>query len=152
MFRGISTLSLDAKGRLAIPSRYRELLASLCNNRLVLTLSPRDPCLWLYPLPAWEAIDAKLEQLSDFDEQSRRTKQVMRGYAEDCELDSQGRIRIPDALRSFVGLEKRITLMGQGNKFALWDEGAWNQRFGRWLQQVSEDAGAPSEILVSLSL
>jgi MraZ protein len=118
----------------------------------VLTLNPLDRCLWLYPLPEWESIDAKLQDLSDFDTQSRRTKQMMRGYATDCELDGQGRILIPETLRQFAGLEKHLVMLGQGNKFELWDETAWNLQRDAWLEQVGQGSGDPSEPLRRLSL
>ena len=90
MFRGFSTLSIDSKGRLAVPSRYRDRLQSISDGNLVLTLNPLDRCLWLYPVPEWELIESKLADLSDFDKQGRRAKQMMRGYAADCQMDGQG--------------------------------------------------------------
>ena len=152
MFRGISTVSLDAKGRVAIPSRYRERLSVLCENALVLTLNPWDRSLWLYPLPEWEVIEAKLRDLSDYDKQSRRTKQMMRGYATDCELDGHGRILLPQKLREFAGLEKQAVILGQGNKFEVWDEAIWNQQREEWLEQVDQDGGSAPEALRGLSL
>jgi len=152
VFRGIQPVCLDAKGRVGIPSRYRERLTSVCANALVLTLNPLDCCLWLYPLPEWEKIDEKLQELSDFDIQSRRTKQMMRGYATDCELDGQGRILIPEALRAFADIEKHIMFIGQGNKFELWDESAWNKNRDDWLDKVGKGLGDPSEPLRRLSL
>lgn len=156
MFRGISTLSLDAKGRIAIPSRYRERLASLSGNRLVLTLNPLDHCLWLYPANEWDVVEGKLMQLSDFDRQSRRTKQIMRGYATDCELDGHGRILLPPALRDFAGLAKNdiaqnVVLLGQGNKFEIWDEAAWDRQRSEWLASIDQPAEA-STALRELSL
>ena len=91
MFRGFSSVSLDSKGRLAIPSRFRERLMGIAGGCLVQTLNPLDRSLWLYPLPEWELIEEKLAELSDFDKQSRRAKQMMRGYATDCQLDTHGR-------------------------------------------------------------
>ena len=73
MFRGFSKISIDSKGRLAIPSRYRSLVLDQALNNLVITLNPLDRSLWLYPLPEWELIEDKLAALSDFDKQSRRT-------------------------------------------------------------------------------
>ncbi len=152
MFRGFSTLSLDAKGRMAIPSRYRERLAEHCGNALVLTLNPLDHCLWLYPLPDWELIETKLSALSDFDRQSRRTKQMMRGYATDCELDGHGRILLPQQLRDYACISKQVVVLGQGNKFEIWDEANWNQQRDEWLQQVGGDTGEVPEPLRGLSL
>ncbi len=152
MFRGFSTLSIDSKGRLAVPSRYRDRLQSIAEGTLVLTLNPLDRCLWLYPVPEWELIESKLADLSDFDKQGRRAKQMMRGYAADCQMDGQGRILIQQELREYAGLVKQVVILGQGNKFELWDEQAWNQQRDQWLQDVGDDSGEPSDALKSLSL
>lgn len=152
MFRGFSTLSLDVKGRVAIPSRYRERLADTCRGALVVTLNPLDRCLWLYPLPEWELIESKLQALSDFDRRSRRTKQMMRGYACDCDMDGQGRILLPANLREFAGLEKDVVLLGQGNKCEIWDARAWAAQRDEWLHSLDDDQGEPSLTLGNLSL
>lgn len=152
MFRGFSTLSVDSKGRLAVPSRYRDRLLSMADGCLVLTLNPLDRSLWLYPMSEWEVIESKLAALSDFDKQSRRAKQMMRGYATDCQMDGQGRILIPQELREYAGLEKQLVILGQGNKFELWDELAWNQQRDQWLKMVGDDSDEPSGTLKSLSL
>ncbi len=152
MFRGFSLLSVDSKGRLAVPSRYRDRLLVMAEGHLVLTLNPLDRSLWLYPLPEWEAIENKLAGLSDFDKQGRRAKQMMRGYATDCQLDVQGRILIPQELRDYAGLGRQAVFLGQGNKFELWDKQAWNKQRDEWLQSVGLDAGEPSEALKLLSL
>ncbi|MEX0951353.1 MAG: division/cell wall cluster transcriptional repressor MraZ [Gammaproteobacteria bacterium] len=148
----MSSISIDSKGRVAVPSRFRERLSVLADGHLVLTLSPLDQSLWLYPLPEWELIEAKLASLSDFDTQSRRTKQMMRGYASDCQLDAQGRILIPQELRSYAGLGKDIILLGQGNKFELWDAAVWNAQREQWLNAIGSDTGETPEALRSLSL
>jgi MraZ protein len=152
MFRGISLLNLDSKGRLAIPSRFRARLSASGIQSLVLTLNPLDRCLWLYPLPEWEIIDVKLAALSDFDRQSRRTKQMMRGYASDCEMDKLGRILLPRELREFARLDKGIVLLGQGNKLELWDAAAWNTQRDEWLAELDAPEGEAPEPLRSLSL
>lgn len=152
MFRGLSSLSIDSKGRLAVPSRYRERLAGIADGSLVVTLSPLDRSLWLYPLPEWELIEAKLAALSDFETQSRRTKQMMRGYASDCQLDAQGRILLPQELRDYAGLAKDVILLGQGNKFELWDAAVWNDQREEWLRSVGDGGNEPPDALRSLSL
>ncbi|MCG8325609.1 MAG: division/cell wall cluster transcriptional repressor MraZ [Thiotrichales bacterium] len=152
MFRGFTTLSVDSKGRLAIPSRYRERLHELSAGALVLTLNPLDRSLWVYPLAEWELIEEKLAQLSDFDRQSRRAKQMMRGYACDCQLDSQGRILLPVELRDYASIAKTAVILGQGNKFEIWDEAGWNQQRDEWLQDVGKDDSQPSDTLKTLSL
>lgn len=152
MFRGFSTVSIDSKGRLAIPSRFRERLAVVSGGRLVQTLNPLDRALWLYPLSEWELIETKLAALSDFDRQSRRAKQMMRGYAADCEPDAQGRILIPTELREYAMLGRQAVVLGQGNKFEVWDQSAWETQRDQWLEQVGQADGDPSETLKSLSL
>lgn len=152
MFRGLSTISVDAKGRIAVPARYREALTGLGDPELVLTLNPWDRSLWLYPLPEWELIESKLSQLSDFDRQSRRTKQIMRGYATDCGCDAQGRVLLPQELRTIAGISKQAALLGQGNKFEIWDLEAWNRERDGWLDDVGNSGTSPSSALESLSL
>jgi MraZ protein len=152
MFRGLSTISVDAKGRLAIPARYRDALAESGSPELVITLNPWDPALWLYPLAEWELIETKLSVLSDFDRQSRRTKQIMRGYATDCVCDNQGRVLLPQELRAIARIDHQVALLGQGNKFEIWDGDTWQAERDRWLSDVGNGAGDPSSALGSLSL
>ncbi len=152
VFRGFNKISIDSKGRLAVPSRYRDLIAVQAENNLVITLNPLDRSLWLYPLPEWELIEDKLATLSDFDKQSRRTKQMMRGYASDCQLDSQGRILLPKELRSYAELNKQAVILGQGNKFEIWNEQAWEAQRDEWLQSVGDDSVPTPESLQTLSL
>ncbi len=149
MFRSSSNVSLDSKGRLAIPSRFRERLMGIADGCLVQTLNPLDRCLWLYPLPAWELIEEKLAELSDFDKQSRRTKQMMRGYATDCQLDSHGRILIPAELRNYAQLDRQATILGQGNKFEIWNRENWDEQRDNWL---SDEKGSSTGALQTLSL
>ncbi|MCY4153788.1 MAG: division/cell wall cluster transcriptional repressor MraZ [Gammaproteobacteria bacterium] len=152
MFRGFSSVSLDSKGRLAVPSRYRERLVGGADGALVQTLNPLDRSLWLYPLPEWEIIEAKLADLSDFDTQSRRAKQMMRGYATDCQLDTHGRILIPAELRDYAQIDKQAVILGQGNKFEIWNRTSWQTQREHWLQQLGDEQGAPAAALQSLSL
>lgn len=152
MFRGCNTISVDNKGRLAVPSRYRERLVCLSEGQLILTLNPLDRCLWLYPLSEWELIESKLAALSDFDRQGRRAKQMMRGYATDCQLDGQGRILLPQELREYANLGKQVVILGQGNKFEIWDDQTWKTLREDWLEELGKDTDEPSAALKSLSL
>lgn len=152
MFSGNSTLSLDSKGRLAIPSRYRTRLKELCDSQVVLTINPLGRCIWIYPLTEWQVIDAKLRGLSDFDTQASLTKEMMLGYAEESSLDAHGRVRVPTRLKEHARLDKQTVILGQGNKFALWDEAAWNTRRDEWLSSLGDGSGEPSEPLKQLSL
>ena len=137
MFRGASSVNLDAKGRMGIPSRFRDVLSKRCDGRLVLTVNhTREQCLWLYPLDEWDNVERQVANLPSFDPTAQELKRFLIGYATDCELDSIGRVRVSPLLREFAGLEKRVVLIGQRNKFEIWDESLWKQRCDEWLQQT----------------
>ncbi len=149
MFRGATKVTLDAKGRFAIPTRYRERLVARCGGQLVVTVD-RDYCLLVYPLSDWEEIERKLVRLPSLNKQARRLQRLMVGYASELELDGHGRILLPRELRDFAALDRQAILIGQGNKFELWDEERWNEKRDSWLSD-DEDMGLPAE-LESLSL
>lgn len=151
MFRGANKITLDAKGRLAMPTKYRERIAQRCDGQLVVTVD-RDYCLLIYPLPDWEEIERKLVRLPSLNKQARRLQRLMVGHAAELELDSHGRILLPKELREFAGLDRLTVLIGQGNKFELWDEARWNERRDQWLNEDDGDElGLPAQ-LESLSL
>lgn len=125
MFRGGTPISLDNKGRLAVPAKYREGLMSFCAGRLVVTADP-SRCLLVYPQPAWEPLEQKLNSLSSFNPQIRSLQRLLVGNASDVEMDGAGRILVPPLLRQFAGLSKDVVLVGQGAKFELWDDEKWN--------------------------
>ena len=127
MFRGVSQLNLDNKGRLAVPARFRDAITERCSGRLVVT-GDADRCLLIYPLPDWEPIEQRLMALSSFNPQIRELQRRLVGYAEDVEMDAMGRILVPTALRRYAQLDKAVTLIGQGNKFELWDKASWENR------------------------
>src|SRR4030066_1138409 len=102
MFRGVTQLSLDAKGRLAIPARYRGELMSFCAGRLIVTADP-SKCLLVYPQPAWEPIEQKLNNLSSFNPRTRSLQRLLVGNASDVEMDAAGRILVSPPLRQFAG-------------------------------------------------
>ncbi|ADJ27188.1 division/cell wall cluster transcriptional repressor MraZ [Nitrosococcus watsonii] len=131
MFRGITTLNLDAKGRLSIPAKYRKSLGICCESKVVITVDLLESCLQLYPLPEWEAVERKLIALPSHNRQARYIKRQLIGHAEERELDSHGRILLPLELRSRVELGKNITLVGQGNKFELWNAAVWEQQIAK---------------------
>ena len=145
VFRGVNTLNLDAKGRMAMPSKYRDRLVSTCDGQLVVTVD-RD-CLLVYPLPDWEVDERKLVKLPSYNPQARRLQRLLMGYATECELDGNGRILLPQPLREFAGLEKRVVLIGQGNRFELWNEDTWNNNRDQWLTDVgTEKLDLPDEL------
>jgi MraZ protein len=126
VFRGANAISLDAKGRLAMPSRYRDELVARCSGQLIVTIDAVDPCLCVYPLAEWELIENKLRELASFREENRRLQRLLIGNAVDLELDASGRFLVPPRLREYAKLDKRAMLVGQLNKFQLWDEDSWN--------------------------
>ena len=130
MLRGVSQVSLDAKGRFAVPQRYRDALGAgeehSVNARLVMTADP-SRCLLLYPAAEWLPIEQKLMALSSFNASTRALQRLIVGHADDVEMDAAGRLLVPPALREYASLDKRIVLVGQGNKFEIWDESRWNE-------------------------
>ncbi len=143
MFRGVTPISLDNKGRLAVPAKYRDGLLSFCAGHLVVTADP-SRCLLVYPQPAWEPIEQKLNSLSSFNPQSRSLQRLLVGNASDVEMDGAGRILVPPPLRQFAGLIKDVVLVGQGAKFELWDEEKWNLQIESALG--FKDSGIPPEL------
>ena len=135
MFQGATELSLDAKGRLAVPTRHRDALLS-GGGSVILTAHP-DSCLLLYPRVAWEPIGAKVQALSSFNEQARWWQRLLVGFAEELELDAQGRILLSPSLRKFAELQKNVMLVGQGSHFEIWDVAAWDERLARALALVA---------------
>lgn len=124
MFQGAAQLNLDNKGRLAIPSRHRDMLLAHCAGQLVLT-ADADGCLLLYPQPEWQPIREKLMQLSAFNPRIRALQRFLVGHAEDVVMDAAGRVLVSPTLRNYAALDKRVMLIGQGNKFEVWDEARW---------------------------
>ena len=109
-----------------MPAKYRQQLLETAGGQLVLTID-RDRCLLLYPLPVWEDVERQLIKLSSTNSRARALKRLLLGHAEECAMDASGRILLPAPLREFAHLEKRVMLVGQGNKFELWNEQAWNE-------------------------
>jgi MraZ protein len=139
MFQGAAQLSLDSKGRLAIPARHRDILLAHFASQLVLT-ADADGCLLCYPQPEWQPIRDKLLKLSSLNPRIRALQRRLIGYAEDVEMDAAGRILISPALRGYAMLNKRVMLIGQGNKLELWDEAKWTA------QQEMALSFAPGEL------
>ncbi|MBA2655573.1 MAG: division/cell wall cluster transcriptional repressor MraZ [Tatlockia sp.] len=143
MFRGINALTIDGKGRLTVPTRYRDSLSS----SLVVTIDTEETCLLVYPTRQWQIIEDKLQTLPSFNAAARRIQRLLIGHATDVELDSNGRILLPTVLREYANLDKRVVMIGQGNKFELWDENLWQAQREVWLkEEASEEGGLPNEM------
>jgi len=148
LFRGGEAVNLDAKGRLAVPTRYRDAIMDRCDGHLVLTVHS-DRCLMLYPLPEWERLERRVAELPDMDAVTRELKLMLFGHATDREIDKNGRILIPPRLREFAGLEKRVEFLGQSSKFEIWNEESWASKCAAY---VSGDDKELSDALRSLTL
>jgi len=134
-FRGVSNCNVDAKGRFAMPTKYRETFTDTADGKCVITIDTEDDCLLLYPLPVWEEIEAKLEALPSLNRKVRRIQRLLIGHASEIEIDAQGRVLLPPILRQFAGVDKKLVLVGQGKKFELWSENKWAESCQDWLAQ-----------------
>ena len=151
MFRGLNTINLDAKGRLAIPAKFRERLAVLCGGHMVVTIDTEERSLLIYPVNEWEEIEAKITSLPTFDPRARRIQRLLVGHATDVEIDGSGRILLPAALREYAGLEKETVRIGQGKKLELWSKASWEGTRDEYLEQVNDESQL-SEQIMSISL
>ena len=144
-FRGSSPLALDAKGRMAVPAKYRERLREACGGRLVITIS-REPCLQIYPLPEWEKLEAQVDRMPGMDSRVANFKRRFFGCAEDCDMDGQGRLLIPARLRQTVDLGKQAVLVGVVNKFELWSQARWDALNETGLAEDLQDLDLPDAL------
>jgi MraZ protein len=124
VFRGGPVLLLDGKGRITVPTRWRELLVANVNGQLVVAKNP-DGCLSLYPLPLWEKFENELLSLSAEHDAWRR---IFLGSATEVEIDGASRVLIPPELRQWAGFDREIKFMGVGPHFELWDQARYAER------------------------
>lgn len=146
MFRGVTTVNLDVKGRFAIPTRYREELQDCCERQLIVTIAINEKCtgelgcLWLYPLPEWEKLELTVSKLPTLNKMAGKLRRFLIGNATETEMDAQGRLLLSEKLRKFAGMEKKLILVGQLNKFEIWNEDAWNTKEREWMN-ANDDEG-----------
>jgi MraZ protein len=126
MFRGSDPINMDAKGRMAIPTRYRRLLSELCGGDLVITIDMKSTCLTLSPLPEWTKFEEKVAALPALDDLGEMLSRFVVGQAKDIQLDGSGRILIPAELREFADLDKKLILVGRTQRLEIWSEDNWN--------------------------
>jgi MraZ protein len=151
VFRGVQNINMDAKGRLAVPARQREPLQARSEGRIVVTIDTRASCLVIYPLPEWERIEQDIQGLPALNPAVKRFQRLVLGYASDLELDGNGRMLLPQPLRDYARLEKKLVLVGQGNKLELWSETLWAAECDQALQESGAEDDLPDE-LMSLKL
>ena len=124
MFQGASSLSLDAKGRLSMPTRHRDVLAASAANQLTITKHPHG-CLMIFPRPEWEKFR---ERIAALPMAAQWWKRIFLGNAMDVELDGTGRVLVSPELRAAAGIEKDVMLLGMGNNFELWDKATYEAK------------------------
>lgn len=147
MFRGVTNINLDAKGRIAMPTRYRERLAEHCGGQMVVTIDTEEHCLLIYPIDEWEVIQRKVEALPSFNSAARRIQRLLIGHATDIDIDGSGRLLLTQPLRDYAQLDKKTILLGQGKKFELWSEELWMQRRDAYIEDKGSSEGLPDELL-----
>jgi transcriptional regulator MraZ len=130
-FHGAAVITLDAKGRVAIPTRHRAALLET-GKALVVTAHP-DGCVLIYPASEWEAVRSRVETFPSFNPQAAWWKRLLLGFEEHVEPDGSGRVLLPPALRLHAKLERDAMMVGQGRYFELWDSGVWSAKLGQAL-------------------
>ena len=152
MFRGINSVTLDAKGRMGLPARHRETVMVVSEGRIVITIDMRESCLLLYPLSEWEAVQAKLERLPNINSQARLLQRLLIGHAADLELDPPGRRFLPAMLRAYACLHKKLVSVGQGNKIEIWSADQWHQQLEHWRAEGASAMSENSQLFDGLSV
>ncbi|GAB3011571.1 division/cell wall cluster transcriptional repressor MraZ [Bowmanella dokdonensis] len=152
MFRGANAINLDNKGRVTIPTRYRQALLDDCQGQLVCTIDIQQPCLLLYPLSEWEEIELKLSRLSSMNPHERRLQRLLLGYALEGSMDGNGRFLLSGPLRQHAKLDKQLMLVGQLNKFELWDTSIWQQQIHDDIETEQQGGFELTERLQDFSL
>ena len=137
MFRGIHTINMDAKGRIAMPTKYREPLVASDASQLIVTIDIQNPCLLLYPLSVWEQVEQTLQGLPMLNAAARRLQRLMLGHASEVDMDGSGRVLLPQVLREYANLSKKTVLVGQMTKFELWDEHGWQHETTQAIHDIS---------------
>ncbi|MFT4516517.1 MAG: MraZ protein [Gammaproteobacteria bacterium] len=140
MFKGIHNINLDAKGRLTMPTKYRNTISDQSNGNMVVTIDSEEKCLLLYPATIFSSIEKKINDLPSFTKNHRRIQRLIIGHAEDLELDSSGRILLPKPLRLVAEMSKKITLIGQGEKFEIWSDDIWSNRVNKWRSEETDES------------
>ena len=140
MFKGIHNINLDGKGRLTIPTKYRNTISDQSNGNMVVTIDSEEKCLLLYPTTIFSNIEKKINDLPSFTKNHRRIQRLIIGHAEDLELDSSGRILLSKPLRIVAEMSKKITLIGQGDKFEIWSYDIWSNRVNKWRSEETDES------------
>lgn len=137
MFRGCSFHTIDAKGRIIIPVRFRDVIKAGGANGIM--VSRMDKSLFAYTYDEWSRIETKILSLAEKSDHMRRFRRVFVGGASDCSIDKQGRILIPPVLRQYAGLEKEIVLVGVLDHFEIWSQENWDAENDRMEEDMKNE-------------
>jgi MraZ protein len=146
MFRGATKTSVDDKGRLVVPVRYRERFAERSGGDVIVTVNRDGECLVIYPAVDWEPVQSEIMKMPAFSKDVEILRRVMVGFASDQKIDGHGRVLIPPELREFAQIERNAMLIGQGNRFELWQEARWTERSSFWLKSAQTGTDLPPEL------
>ena len=136
MFKGISNLTIDDKGRISMPQRYRDDFGQKKRSKIIIT-ADKEECLLVYTSAAWSILEKQLIELPSYNFQARFIQRLVLGHATESDIDAQGRFLIPGPLRDYAKLDRKVVLIGQGKKFEMWSEELWNKKFKSWLKSES---------------
>jgi MraZ protein len=148
MFRGQFVHSVDAKGRVSLPARFRDVLVSDGDARFVLTPALFDPCLHLYPMRAWEEFEKKMLELPTLERNAVRFRRMYVSAAVECELDGSGRVLVPPHLRERASLEKEVLWAGMGRILELWSKTEWDRALTLTSEEQAEFRQAMEQIKI----
>lgn len=137
MFRGSCLLTVDDKGRIAVPARFREILTEQCDGHVVTTMY-QDRAVAIYPWPVWLELEQRLQDLPSGDVANRALQEMLLGHADERQLDGQGRLLIAPSLRQYAGLEREAKLLGQSHKLVLWSAQTDEQRYENWARVLND--------------
>ena len=145
-------ITIDGKGRVALPARYRDAFSAGNQSSFVVTIDTEEKCLLLYPAMEWQVIEDKLQDLPSFNPLARRIQRLLVGHATDVELDASGRLLLPPILREYAQLDKKVVMIGQSNKFEVWSDELWQARREQWLREEAAATSSLPEEMKTFSL
>jgi MraZ protein len=151
VFRGATKIALDDKGRMVVPVRHRERLAERSEGQLIVTVNLDGQSLLIFATSDWEPVERRIMALPAFEPLSDRLQHLMIGHATELTLDGHGRVLLPPELREFAQIERNAMLVGQGNRFELWQEARWLEKRSFWLQSTMPGTVPPEFGSFSLS-
>ena len=140
--RGVNNVTVDPKGRVGIPSKYRHELNELCNSNLVITANATQRSIFIYPKPYWIPVEEQLQKFSSA-KVAGYVQRMMLSHATECEPDNNGRILLPPPLRKNMRIKKSCVLLGLGNRFELWDQKIWDEYMEQKMKEIDTE-GADS--------